>query len=60
MCAQGLQLALPLLEPPPENFRIAPADAHFESTWLARLVEEATCPSCRGEIKIFWYGGQRW
>jgi hypothetical protein len=59
-CGDELQIALPLLDPPPESVKITRANALFESTWLARLIEEGSCPSCRKEIKIWWYGGFMW
>ncbi len=59
-CGHEIEVALPLLDPPPESVKITSADETFESTWLARLVEDATCPSCRNEIKVWWYGGLRW
>jgi len=58
-CSEEVQVALPLLEPPPESVRITRAGALFESTWLARLIEEGRCPVCRKDIKIWWYGGYR-
>jgi Zn ribbon nucleic-acid-binding protein len=57
-CSDELQIALPLLDPPPESVRITQAGL-FGSTWLARLIEEGSCPTCRQEIKIWWYGGFR-
>ena len=59
-CAEEMQVALPLLDPLPESVKIARGGALFESTWLARLIEEGYCPSCGKEIKIWWYGGFRW
>jgi hypothetical protein len=57
-CSTELDIALPVLEPPPDSVKITKVGTLFESTWLARLVESGTCPACHKEIKIWWYGGQ--
>jgi Zn ribbon nucleic-acid-binding protein len=59
-CSEEVQVALPLLEPPPESVKLTRGGTLFESTWLARLIEEGNCPACRSEIRIWWYGGFRW
>ena len=42
-----------------DDLRVA-KPALLESTWLSRLLEDDTCPACHKEIKLWWYGGQRW
>ena len=57
-CSAELEIALPVLEPPPDSVEVAKAGVLFESGWLARLTETGSCPTCQREIKISWYGGQ--
>jgi hypothetical protein len=58
-CAQEFQVPIPNIDPPPESVQVT-KPALLESTWLSRLVETDRCPACQRDIKLWWYGGQKW
>ncbi len=58
-CNEELQVAFPLLDPPPESVRLS-REGSFDSSWLVRLKEVVACPICHKEIKICWSGGFRY